>query len=68
VVLTGSGFLTGAKVIFGGVPGASVVVDASGNSISAITPKHDAGAVDVDVINLNNQKGTLAGGFTYKDL
>jgi hypothetical protein len=67
VVLTGSGFLSGAKVIFGGVLGASVVVDASGNSISAITPKHDAGAVDVDVINLNNQKGTLAGGFTYKD-
>lgn len=67
VLLTGSGFSTGAKVIFGGVPGASVVVDASGNSISVITPKHDAGVVDVDVVNLNNQKGTLAGGFTYKD-
>ncbi|MCU1266574.1 MAG: hypothetical protein JWM21_2892 [Acidobacteria bacterium] len=67
VVLSGSGFASGAKVMFGGVPGTSVAVDASGNSISAITPKHNAGAVDVDVINLNNQKVTLPSGFTYQD-
>jgi hypothetical protein len=62
VTITGSGFTAGSTVSFGGTPAASVTVD-SDTSITATTPAHAAGAVDVTV--------TTAGGtsapstFTY---
>ncbi|HUP44532.1 MAG TPA: IPT/TIG domain-containing protein, partial [Thermoanaerobaculia bacterium] len=64
VTITGSAFQTGATVTFGGTAATSVsVVDA--NTITATTPAHASGAVDVVVANPDFQSGTLANGFTY---
>jgi hypothetical protein len=64
VTLTGKNFLSGARVTFGGVAATSVVV-VSATQITASTPPHKPGGVDVVVINPNGQSGTLASGFTY---
>jgi IPT/TIG domain len=66
VTITGTGFMAGAKVTFGGVTAPTVAV-VSPTSMTAITPAHSAGIVDVDVTNTNNQKVTLQNGFTYQD-
>jgi IPT/TIG domain-containing protein len=64
VTVTGTGFLAGATLSIGGTtaPGASVV---SATSITATTPAHGAGPVDVVVTNSDGKKGTLLGGYTY---
>ena len=62
VTLTGSGFVTGATVTFGGTAATSVSV-VSATSITAVTPAHAAGSVAVIVTNANGQSGTLNGGF-----
>ena len=64
VTVTGTGFLAGATLTIGGTtaPGASVV---SATSITATTPAHGAGPVDVVVTNSDGKKGTLLGGYTY---
>jgi hypothetical protein len=67
VTITGTGFLPGAKVIFGGVAGSDIVIDGNGKNIAVTTPPHAAGLVDIEVINTNAQKGILPGGFTYQD-
>ena len=64
VTLSGSGFENGATVAFGGTPATTVSV-VNATTISATTPEHAAGAVDVVVTNPDTQPGTLAGGFTY---
>ena len=64
VTLTGTGFLAGATVTFGGVAATSVVV-ASSTSITCVVPTHALGAVDVVVTNTDTGTGTLASGFTY---
>ncbi len=64
VTLTGTGFRTGATVRFGGVEATSVTV-ASATSITATTPAHAAGSVDVVVRNPDGQTGTLANGFAF---
>jgi hypothetical protein len=64
VTITGTKFVSGASVSFGGTPATNVVV-VSATSITARTPAHAAGAVNVVVTNPNTQSGTLAGGFTY---
>jgi len=64
VTITGTNFLAGATVSFGGVAAASVMV-ASSTQIGAVTPPHAAGVVDVWVTNLDSQLATLASGFTY---
>ena len=48
----------------GGVPATSVNVS-GGTTITAVTPAHAAGAVDVTVTNTNGLGSTLTGGFTY---
>jgi hypothetical protein len=65
VTITGTGFMPGASVTFGGTPATAVVVT-NATSITAITPAHAAGVVDVEVTNTNKQKVTLKEGFTYK--
>ena len=65
VTLSGSGFVSGATVTFGGT-GASSVSVASATSITATTPARAAGAVDVVVTNPDGQTARLAGGFTYE--
>jgi len=64
VTITGTGFLTGATVKLGGTTATGVTV-VSSTSITATTPAHAAGAVDVVVTNTDAQSGTLPGGFTY---
>lgn len=67
VTITGSGILPKARVTIGGKAASGVVVSSDGKTIAAITPQGDtAGAVDVEVINENAQKGTLPNGFTYE--
>ena len=64
VTITGTGFSAGATVQLGGVA-ASNVVAASSTAITATTPAHAAGTVDVVVTNPDGQSATLPGGYTY---
>ncbi|HLL76734.1 MAG TPA: IPT/TIG domain-containing protein [Pyrinomonadaceae bacterium] len=65
VTIRGADFMEGAAVTFGGV-GATAVVVRSATSLTAITPAHAAGAVDVEVLNPNKQRDVLEDGFTYQ--
>jgi IPT/TIG domain len=64
VTITGADFTAGAKVNIGGTPVVSIA-SVSTTSISATTPAHVAGPADVEVVNPDDQKGVLTGGFTY---
>jgi hypothetical protein len=64
VQIAGAHFVAGATVTFGGNPATSVAV-VNSTTISATTPHHKQGAVNVAVTNPDGQKGTLRGGFTY---
>ena len=64
VTITGTSFVSGATVKLGGTAATNVNVNSS-TTITATTPAHAAGAVDVVVTNPDAQVGTLAGGFTY---
>jgi hypothetical protein len=66
VTITGTGFVDGATVTFGGTAGTGVAF-VSSTTITATTPAHAAGAVDVVVTNPDTQSGTLANGFQYTD-
>lgn len=63
VTLTGSNLTNATGVSFGGVPGTSVTVVSAGQ-ITAVTPAHAAGVVDVTVSTPAGMV-KLAGGFTY---
>ena len=71
VTITGAGFLAGAKVAFAASgelssrTGTSVVVSADGAQLTATTPAHAAGAVDVVVTNRGGGKATKTGAFTF---
>ena len=64
VTLTGQNFVSGATVTFGGAAATSVVV-VSPTQITATTPPHKQGSVNIVVTDPNGQTGTLASGFTY---
>ena len=64
VTITGTNFASGATVTFGGTAATNVAV-ASSTSITARTPAHAAGAVNVTVTNPGTQGGTLTNGYTY---
>ncbi|HKY43050.1 MAG TPA: IPT/TIG domain-containing protein [Pyrinomonadaceae bacterium] len=64
VTITGTGFLSGATVTIGGTAATNVSV-VSSTSITATTPAHAAGTVDVVVTNTDSQNATLTNGFTY---
>lgn len=64
ITITGTGFLTGATVSLGGSPATAVAL-VNSTSITATTPAHAAGAVDVVVMNTDAQSGTLASSYTY---
>ncbi len=63
VVITGTGFVSGATVTFGGVAATTVTVN-SATQITAITPAHAVGAVNVVV---SDAGGSVTAGtqFTY---
>jgi hypothetical protein len=64
VTLTGAAFVKGANVTFGGEPATSVIISGP-TSLTATTPPHEAGTVDIEVINLDGLKGSLKNGYTY---
>ena len=65
ITIKGTGFASGASVTLGGTAATSVVV-VSATKITATTPAHSSGAVNVVVTNSNSASGTLTNGFTYK--
>ena len=65
VTLTGTNFVSGAKVSFGGA--IAVVTSVSATTMSVNTPAHKQGGVNVVVTNPDGQSSTLTGGFTYKN-
>jgi hypothetical protein len=66
VTITGSSFVAGVIVTFGGA-GATGVNVASATSITATTPSHAAGVVDVVVSLAGVWTSQLTGGFTYEE-
>lgn len=64
VKVEGADFVTGAKVVFGGVTATGTVVE-SDSKINTVTPPHAAGLVDVVVTNPDLQSGTKVMGFNY---
>lgn len=64
ITLTGTGFLPGSTVTLGGTAATSVTVVNSG-SITAKTPAHAAGAVDVVVTNPDGKTAALVDGVEY---
>jgi len=64
VTITGSSFVAGATVRFDGVL-ATGVGFVSSTTLTATTPAHAAGAVNVTVTNPDLQVGTLVNGFSY---
>jgi IPT/TIG domain/Bacterial Ig domain len=64
VTITGTNFVTGATVTFGGTPATNVQV-LLGTQITATTPAGSAGAATVTVTNPGGQNGSLSSGFTY---
>lgn len=65
VTITGSGFVQETIVQFGTVPAAKTSVDSEKMKITAVTPVHAAGTVDVKVVNPGNQSATVSGAFTF---
>ncbi|MEP6471804.1 MAG: IPT/TIG domain-containing protein, partial [Acidobacteriota bacterium] len=69
VVVTGSGFLPGVVVTFGGAPGTDVtLLDSSSTRLSVVTPAHAAGTVDVVVTNSDGRSATLPGAYVFEPL
>jgi acid phosphatase len=64
VTISGTGFAAGATVTFGGTTASGVLVNNS-TTITATTPAHAAGAVDVVVTNSTGQSGSKTNAFTY---
>jgi hypothetical protein len=62
VTITGTNFVSGATLTFGGAAATSVIV-VSATSITARTPAHAAGPVNVVVTT--TQSGVLSNGFSY---
>jgi hypothetical protein len=69
VTITGTGFFDDDKeeprVIFGGIDGTDVTVDATGGTITVVTPSHAQGATEVVIRNPDGQEAKLANGFTF---
>jgi hypothetical protein len=65
VTINGTGFNAGATVTFGGSAATNVVV-VSSIKITARTPAHAAGSVNVVVTNTDTSNGTLTNGYLYK--
>jgi hypothetical protein len=67
VDLAGMNFRSGATATFDGIP-ATGVIFVSSTHITATTPAHAAGAVNVTITNPDLQSSTLVNGFSYLSL
>ncbi|HEB01514.1 MAG TPA: hypothetical protein ENI16_00770, partial [Candidatus Portnoybacteria bacterium] len=65
VTINGANFLEGAKVTFGGLEASGVRV-VNSSTITAVTPAHSNGLVEVVVTNPDTQEGRLVNGFNYE--
>jgi hypothetical protein len=65
ITINGSGFVSGAAVNVGGAAATNVVV-VSAIKITAKTPAHAAGIVNVAVTNADTSTATLTSGFRYQ--
>jgi pimeloyl-ACP methyl ester carboxylesterase len=65
VTLLGANFTAASTVAFGGAA-ATAVTFVSPSTLTAVTPAHAPGAVDITVTNPGGESGTLPGGFTYE--
>jgi hypothetical protein len=63
VTLTGTNFVSGATVTFGGT--AATIMSLNSTTITVNTPAHTAGTVNVVVTNPDGQTGSNTNGFTY---
>ena len=66
VSITGTGFMDGASVTFGGVP--ATVISVSEGEIWVDTPAHAAGVVDVAVTNADGKTDPVPGDYEYTTL
>ena len=64
VTISGTGFIAGASASLGTTAMTGVTV-VNSTTITAVTPPHAAGAVNVVVTNTDAQSGTLNNGYTY---
>jgi hypothetical protein len=64
VTINGTGFASGASVTFGGTAATNVVV-VSTIKITAKTPAHSTGSVNVTVTNTDTSTGTMNSGYLY---
>lgn len=64
VTISGTNFVAGATVQFGGTAASNVSVT-SPTTLTAVTPARTAGSVTVTVTNPSSLSGELANGFTY---
>jgi hypothetical protein len=64
VTISGTGFQAGAAVTFGGSAATNVVV-VNSTTITAKTPAHAAGSVNVTVTNTDTSNATLTSGYTF---
>lgn len=64
IAITGADFAEGAIVLLGDLPARNVAVLTS-TAITAVTPAHAEGTVDVIVTNPDGESVVLAGGYTY---
>jgi hypothetical protein len=64
VTLTGANFLSGATVLFGATPAASVTFN-NPTSLSVTSPIHLPGTVAISVANPDAQSSTLGSAFTF---
>jgi PKD repeat protein len=64
ITVNGTGFLSGATITLGGSPATSVVF-VNSTKLTAVTPAHAAGFVNVTVTNTNTTNGTLTNGYKY---
>src|SRR6185369_12041487 len=65
VTVNGTGFLAGATVTFGGASATNVVI-VNPTKLTAKTPAHAPGTVNVTVTNTNATSGTLTNGYTFR--
>jgi hypothetical protein len=64
--ITGANFQSGATIAFGGTAATNVTFVGS-TSLTAWTPAHPAGVVNVVVTNPDAQSGTLVNGYDFQD-
>jgi len=64
VTVTGTGFQTGATVVFGGIQSTAVTIT-SPTQIDAMSPSESSGSVALNVTDTDGQSGSMPSAFTY---